>query len=209
VGGAHEKSLSGSAFSSVCIRDNVDLWDLSNGQLTRKGGVDVGERLALLGQKTRAVISQKARELVFVRSASGQEGWIRSDSIAPNSILAVVVVDSIIVYSQPRLSAPTDRTLPFMTLLAISRPTAASLFVSVSCWDEETGTSFSGAFIRNTGISSWIGNVESVILYRIASRTESKAKRTALLSSALADYPGSAFVEVIQEAIQAPAPPKG
>ena len=131
---------------------------------------------------------------------------MRVDQIAPSSILSAVTANAIPVYSQMRLSALTRRKIPFMTVVAISTDSAAADFLTISCFDEEAETLLSGVIIRNMGISSAVGDVESAILYRVAMRTPNPVTKRALLSSALADYPGSAFTEAIQNALQAPPP---
>ncbi len=196
-----QKALITDSQSAFCIVDNAGLWSLDEGRLSRTTGIDLGERLTLQGKLSTAVFSQKKREIQLI-STGGEEGWMRADQIAAASILSVVTSNAIPVYTQPRLSAISSRTIPSMTVIAIAVTHAASDFITVSCYDEEAQNLLRGVIIRNTGISASPGDVESAILYRVAMRTENPVMKKTLLSSAMKDYPDSAFADVIREALE-------
>ncbi len=197
-----QKELITDAESGFCILDNLTIWEISSGVSKTISGCMIGEKLALLGQTTQIVQAGARRDLIHVRQSSGREGWARTEYVIPNSVLAVIVDDEVSILEKPDAQADTGRLLPRMTILAIYKDSAATAFLRVSCVEPASGRLDKSVYLRNSGISSLIDNVKSAILYQIASRTENSKKRAAFLTSALSDYPRSAFTADIRQALE-------
>jgi hypothetical protein len=196
-----QKELITDRESGFCIMDNLTLWGMSSGTPKFLTGIPIGDKLALLGQNARIVQGGAPRELVRVRLSSDVEGWVRTEYVIADSVLAVTVDDEVAVYSRPIAQAFSEKSLPRMTLLAIYKSSAAMNFIRVSCIEQAGGTLTRGIYLKNSGVSSLIDDVKSAILFKIASRTENQRKRAAFLTSALSDYPRSKFAEEIRQSL--------
>ena len=196
------------ARSGFCIVDDLPFWEISGSTLAQKGTIQIGEKLSLLGQTRRAVVSDKERELVHVRRDTGAEGWARSDVVIPSSILAVVTSDGAVIYSVPRNTAATTASIPRMTVLVIHSDSAGMPFIRVSGYDPVAKQFFRGIYLRNEGVSARPDDVQSAILLQLAAASKSPRQQEAFLGSALKDYPGSLFSSQVQQALDAlHAPP--
>jgi hypothetical protein len=202
-----QKELITDAESGFCILDNLTLWDISSGVSKSISGCMIGEKLVLLGQTTQIVQTGAKRDLVHVRQSSGIEGWARAEYVISDSVLAVIVDDEAAVLVNPGPQADTGRLLPRMTIIAIHKDSAATAFLHVSGVEPSSGRLDKSVYLRNSGVSSLIGDVKSAILYQVASRTENPKKRAAFLTSALSDYPRSRFTADIRQALVATQEP--
>jgi len=187
---------------------DVTFWDLSGTTLTQKGSVQVGEKLALLGQGRHVTLGGKERDLLRVRRDTGAEGWVRGDYVISNAILAVTTADAVI-YSVPRNTAATTDSIPRMTVLAIHSDSGGMPFIHVSFYDPQQSSVRSDIYLRNEGVSARPDDVQAAILLQLAAESNNQRQREAFLTSGIKDYPGSLFLPQLQDALNAlhsPAP---
>jgi len=194
-----------SAFSVI---DNLPFWLLSGDTAVQKGTVQIGEKLALLGQSRQATVGGRERELLPVRRDNGAEGWVRSDLVVSRSILAVVTSDGAVIYSVPRNTAATTAVIPRMTVLVIHSDSAGMPFIRVTGSDPDTQELYRGVWLRNEGVSARPDDVQTALLLKLAAASTNARQKEAFLTSALKDYPGSLFLAQVQSALDAMhAPP--
>ncbi len=187
---------------------DITFWDLSGTTLTQKGSVQVGEKLALLGQSRHVTMGGKERDLLRARRDTGAEGWVRGDYVISNAILAVTTADAVI-YSVPRNTAATTDSIPRMTVLAIHSDSGGMPFIHVSFYDPQQSTVRNDVYLRNEGVSARPDDVQAAILLQLAAESNNQRQREAFLTSGIKDYPGSLFLPQLQDALNAlhsPAP---
>lgn len=187
---------------------DLTFWELSGTSLTQKGSVQVGEKLALLGQARHVTMSGKERDLLRVRRDTGAEGWVRGDYVISNAILAVTTADAVI-YSVPRNTAATTDSVPRMTVLAIHSDSGGMPFIHVSFYDPQQSSVRGDIYLRNEGVSARPDDVQAAILLQLAAESNNQRQREAFLTSGIKDYPGSLFLPQLQDALNAlrsPAP---
>jgi hypothetical protein len=198
-----QKDLVSDGASGLAIRDELPFGEISGETLNPSGLLQIGEKVALVGKSASGRYWNRTIPLVRVRRSSGKEGWAPADYIIVDSVLAAVVEEQVTVFSRPSERSPAAGNLPFMTILAIHRDSAASDFVRFSSFDTSSGILYRGNYLQNHGLSSQLSNVESAILYRLALRTTAPAQRKAFLNTALKDYPDSAFAPLIAQTLSA------
>ncbi len=203
-GGAQGASpLASDAKSGFCILADLPLLDQQADEtLKYKESIQLGEKLQLLEQATRAVDPYRKQEMDFikVRRESGSEGWVRAEFVVANSVLGVVTSEEAIVYSQPKNTAATAKSVPALSIIAIAKETAGQPYLKATLYDQALYLQ-SGVFFRNEGISTRADDVQSAILLILAqTKKDGKLKKT-LLESAQKDYPDSAFKARIEEAL--------
>jgi hypothetical protein len=192
--------------SGFVILGALPLWDITEGQLKWKDNLQIGEKLSLTGSSQKASQSGKERDFLQVRRDSGKEGWARADYVIPRSMLAVITAEEAILYTQPKNTSPTGKSLPRMTILAIHRDSAAEAFLRISAVDAEQVLQ-KELFIRNEGLSTSAADVQSAVLFQLAAQAKNAKQKEALLRSAVTDHPGSAFIAQVEEALAALAAP--
>lgn len=203
------QSVVADARSAFTVVADLPLWTLSQGLLTFKENIPIGEKLALLGQAAKIVQSGRERELVLVRRASANEGWVRADSVVSRSILAVVTTDDAVIYTVPHNTAATTASIPRMTVLAIHAETGGMTFLRVTAFDPEAKIFLKGVYVRNEGVSSKPADVQAAILLQLAAASKNPKQQQAFLKTAIKDYPDSIFMPELTAALAGPsaAPP--
>jgi hypothetical protein len=208
------QSVVADARSAFSVYPDLPLWSLSQGQLTFKESIPIGEKLALLGQSAKVVQSGRERDFQQVRRMSASEGWVRADSVVSRSILAVVTADDAIIYAVPHNTAATTASIPRMTILAIHAETGGMTFIRVTGFDPAAKLMLKGVFLRNEGVSSRPADVQAAILLQLAAASKSPKQQQAFLRTAVKDYSDSIFMPELTAALalpavaQAPAPAK-
>jgi hypothetical protein len=190
------------------LMQDLPFWNVSGAGLAQAGSIQVGEKLALLGQSRRAMQGGKERVFLHVRRDTGTEGWVRSDYVVSNAILAVVTSDDAVIYSVPRNTAATTATIPRTTVLVIYSDSGGMPFIRVSAYDPQQKVLLKEVYLRNEGVSARPDDVQAAILLQLASDSKNSKQQEAFLTSAIKDYPGSLFMPQLQEALNAlQAPP--
>ncbi len=200
------------AKSGFCLMQDLPFLEITGSSVAQRSSVQVGEKLALLGQSRHLTQGGKERDYVHVRRDTGAEGWVRADYVVSNAILAVVTTDDAVIYSVPRNTAATTATIPRMTVLAIHSDSGGMPFIRVSAYDQQQKALLKEVYLRNEGVSARPDDVQAAILLQLAADSGSPKQQQAFLSSAIKDYPGSLFMPQLQDALQAllsppPAPP--
>ncbi len=191
------------AKSGFSIINDLPFGEISSGAFTQKSTVQIGEKLALLGQTERATQGGKDRELIQVRRDTGAVGWVRSDMVVSKCILAVITTDDAVIYSVPRNTAATTSLIPRQTVLVIHADSAGMPFIRVSGYDPGSQTFFRGVYLRNEGVSARPDDVQAAILLQLAAASKNGKQQEAFLTSALKDYPQSLFLPQLQAALDA------
>ncbi|MGA2762476.1 MAG: hypothetical protein ABSG17_03860 [Spirochaetia bacterium] len=191
------------AKSCFSLFADLPLWEASGTDLVQKGSIQVGEKLALLGQTKRVTQGGKERELLRVRRDTGAEGWVREDYVASNAILAVVTSNDAVIYSVPRNTAATTATIPPLTVLVIHSDSGGMPFIRVSAYDPVQKVLLRGVYLRNEGVSARPDDVQAAILLQLAASSKSPKQQQAFISSGIKDYPQSLFLPQLQDALDA------
>jgi hypothetical protein len=202
-GGRVPQSVVADEKSAFVIMGDLPLWALSQGALTFKENLPIGEKLSLLGQTARAVQTGKERDFLQVRRSSGSEGWVRAEYVVPKSILGVVTSDESVIYSAPDNTAAATSSLPQMTVLAINADTGGMTFIRVTAYDPEAKVLLKGVYLRNEGVSSKPDDIQGAVLLQLAAGSKNLRQKQAFLTSAIKDYPNSFFMPQLKDALDA------
>ncbi|MGD0724112.1 MAG: SH3 domain-containing protein [Spirochaetia bacterium] len=205
-------SVVADAKSAFVIMADLPLFSMEQGALTPRGTLPIGEKLAILGQATRAFQAGKERDFVPVRRDSGSEGWVRADLVISKAILAVVTTDTAAIYEAPHNTAATTSTIPRLSIVAIASETGGMTFIKVTGFDAAAKILLRNVYLRNEGVSSNPDDVQSAILLQLAAASKNLTQQRAFLTSAIKDHPGSLFIPELNAALAAltaprPAPP--
>ncbi len=208
-------SVVADAKSAFVIMADLPLYGMEQGTIVAQGTLQIGEKLALLGQPTKAFQAGEERDFVPVRRDSGKEGWVRADLVISKSILAVVTTDMAAIYEAPYSTAATTSTIPRLSVVAISAETAGLTFLRVTGFDAAAKILLRNVYLRNEGISSNPDDVQGAILLQLAAVSNGVTQQRAFLASAIKDHPGSLFIPELNAALAAlkaphsspPAPP--
>jgi hypothetical protein len=188
--------------NGFCLVNGLSVWDLGGAQPRQASTLQIGERVALTGKRTNATLFNKDRTVIEIRRDSGTQGWVREEFIASDSVLGVVTAEEAVLYTQPRNTGATGRTLSTMTIFAIRRDSAAQTFVRIAVYDTDALAVKRDLFLRNEGISSRVAEVETAVLCRLAADATNRTQREAYLKSALADYPASLFADRVHSLLE-------
>ena len=188
--------------SCLVVVPDVTLWDISGTTLVPKGTVQIGEKLTLGGQTRRVAVNGNPRDFLRVRRDTGAEGWVRSDYVVSNAILAVTTSE-VVIYAVPRNTAATTDTIPSMTVVAIHSDSGGMPFIHVSFFSPQQKPSVSEVYLRNEGVSARPDDVQAAILLQLAAESTSPKQQEAFLSSGIKDYPQSLFLPQLQQALAA------
>jgi hypothetical protein len=189
------------AKSALAIIADLQLWAIAQDALTFMEYIPIGEKLALLGQTEKVTQSGKERTFLRVRRESGSEGWVRSDFVVSNAILAVITGDDPVLYTAAGNTAATTETIPRMTIVAIHSDTGGMSFIRITCYDAKAKMLLRSVYLRNEGVSSLPADVQSAILLQLAAASKNAKQRQAFISSAVKDYPDSIFQPELREAL--------
>lgn len=206
------QSVVADAKSAFVIVADLPLFGMDQGALVPRGTLPIGEKLALLGQATKAFQAGKEHDFVPVRRDSGSEGWVRADLVISKSILAVVTTDTAAIYDAPNNTAATTSTIPRLSIVAIASETGGMTFIKVTGFDPVAKILLRNVYLRNEGVSSNPDDVQAAILLRLAAASKNLTQQNAFLTSAIKDHPGSLFIPELNAALAAltapkPAPP--
>lgn len=188
--------------SGFMIRSGMGLYAIADG--TAKWASEpllLGEKLALTGQASKATLDGKERDFIEVKRDSGKAGWAWPEYLVSNALLAVVGNDDAIVYTEPKNTAATARSIPKMSVLVVHAETNGQPYLKVTSYNP--GAFLKGVYVRSEGISTKPDDVQSVILLQLAAAAKDPKQKQALLTSAAKDYPGSAFITQVEDAIAA------
>lgn len=206
------QSVVADAKSAFVIMADLPLFGMEQGALVPRGTLPIGEKLALLGQPTKAIQAGKERDFVPVKRDSGVEGWVRADLVISKSILAVVTTDTAAIYEAPNNTAATTSTIPRLSIVAIASETGGMTFIRVTGFDAAAKILLRNVYLRNEGVSSNPDDVQAAILLQLAAASKNLTQQRAFLTSAIKDHPGSLFIPELDAALTAlttprPAPP--
>ncbi len=187
------------------IRFGLGLAEISEGNVKYVASLTLGEKVALTGQ------SQKAadRDFVEVTRDSGKTGWARADYVVANSMLGVVSAEDPVLFSEPKDTGATARSVPRLSILAVSADSADQPFYKVTVYDPASQVLSSEVYLESDVVSLKTDDVQSAILLKLAEASDKPAQKQAFLQSAAREHPGSAFILQIEEelaALSAPAP---
>jgi hypothetical protein len=182
---------------------DLPLWTLTQGTLSLKENIPIGEKLSLLGQTAKVVQAGRERDFVQVRRASDSEGWVRADSVVSRAILAVVTTEEPVIYSAPNNTAATTAGIPRTTIVAIHVDTGGMTFIRVTGYDPNARVLLKGVYLRNEGVSSRPADVQAAILLQLSAGSKNRKQQQAFLTTAIKDYPDSIFLPELNAALGA------
>jgi uncharacterized protein YgiM (DUF1202 family) len=187
------------------------LADITDGNVKYIGSLTLGEKVALTGKTTKAGTGANEREWVEVKRDSGKTGWARTDFVVSSSLLAVVTADDAVIYSEPKNTGASTKSIPKQTIMAIHSDSAGQAFIKVTFVDPVSKILSKDVYVKNDGVSTKGDDVQSAILLQLAAASDNPTQKQAFLQSASKDYPGSVFIVQIEDALAAltaPAPVK-
>jgi hypothetical protein len=200
-------AMTADAKAGFVIRSGEGLWDIQDGVAKWADSLLLGEKLALTGQTAKAVVSGgQQRDYIEVKRDSGKTGWARLDYVISNCSLAVVGSEEAILYTEPKNTAATGSGIPKLTIVAIHKEGSTPPYVKVTWFNPTTLVLSKGVYIRDDVVSQKPDDVQSVILLQLAAASTNVKQQQALLASAQKDYPGSAFITQIEDAMAALTP---
>lgn len=202
------QSVVADAKSAFVIMADLPLYSLERGALVLRATLPIGEKLAVLGQATKAFQAGKERDFVPVRRDSGTEGWVRADLVISKSILAVVTTDTATIYESPNNTASTTTTIPRLSIVAIASETGGMTFIKVTGFDAAAKILLRNVYLRNEGVSSHPDDVQAAILLQLAAASKNAAQQHAFLTTAIKDHPGSLFMPELTAALAALTAPR-
>ena len=202
------QSVVADAKSAFVIMADLPLFAMNQGALVPRGTLPIGEKLALLGQPTKALQAGKERDFVPVRRDSGTDGWVRADLVISKSILAVVTTDTAAIYEAPNNTAATTSILPRLSIVAIASETGGMTFIRVTGYDAVAKILLRNVYLRNEGVSSNPDDVQAAILLQLAAASKNLTQQRAFLTSAIKDHPGSLFIPELNAALAALTAPR-
>jgi hypothetical protein len=202
-----QKAISSDASSGFCIFDGLPLdVEKENGTLAYKSALTLGDKVTILGEPVEKTDPhfQGGKKFFFnVRLDNGNEGWVRQDFIVPNSLLAVVTSDEAVIYTQPKNTAATAKTLKKPAVIAVFRETPGQAFVKTAFYDTVTPLYLMNVYIRSEDISTNPDDVESAILVYLAGKSKNDKQKKIFLESAKRDYPSSVFASMVAKLLAA------
>jgi len=208
-------SIVADARSAFVIVADLPLFDMEKGSLVARGTLPIGEKLALLGQATRAFQAGKERDFVPVRRDSGAEGWVRADLVISKCILGVVTTEAAAIYDSPHNTAATTSIIPRLSIVAVSSDTGGMTFIRVTGFDPVARILLRNIYLRSEVVSSNPHDVQAAILLQLAAASTSPSQQRAFLTSAIKDNPESIFLPDLKGALAeldaprpAPTPPE-
>ncbi|MDR1239050.1 MAG: SH3 domain-containing protein [Treponema sp.] len=166
--------------------------------------IPLGEKLQLLAPEPRQATNpydSKVYGYLRVRRDTGKEGLIFATQLTVGSDLAVVTEEKANLYRSAKNVDATDYILPRKTVLGTLSETEKDGFIQIEAYDPVNQTYRRNLFIKTSAISYREQDVQSSILLQTAGALDpekEKNRRTALLDSALYDYPDSIFAGEIR-----------
>jgi hypothetical protein len=161
--------------------------------------VPLGEQLVLLSVEPRKATNaydNKVYDYYRVRRDTGKEGLVFSTQLTLGSELAVVADERANLYRSAKNVDATDYILSRKTVAGVFPETEKDGFVQIEAYDPVNQVYRRNLFIKTSALSYAGEDVQSSILLQTAEALDpekEKNRRTALLDSALYDYPQSIF----------------
>jgi hypothetical protein len=161
--------------------------------------VPMGEKLVIIEAEPRKATNpydSKVYDYYRVRRDTGKEGLIFANQLSLDSELAVVAEEKAYLYRSAKSVDASDYVLPRRTVLGILPETEKDGFVRIDAFDPVSQAYRRNLFIKTSALSRSEQDVQSSILLQTAEALDpekEKNRRTALLDSALYDYPDSIF----------------
>lgn len=181
------------------IVNNLPLYVEKSGTLEWKESLVIGDRVVMLNKSAKFKLEGKERDYVRVRSALGNDGWVRSPYVVPKSMIAVVYVPKAVVYTAPRDVNMTTKFISNMTLVAVLQDGSTADFAKVVAYDETQDLYFTDpVFISKTDLTYAEVDLRAFILFTTAKTTKDKALRQNFFKTIEAKYPTSIFFAQIK-----------
>jgi hypothetical protein len=161
--------------------------------------IPLGERLELLAAEPRKATNPydgKVYDYYRVRRDTGKEGLIFANQLTLGSELAVVSDERANLYRSAKNVDATDYILLRKTVLGVFPETEKDGFIQIEAYDPVNQVYRRNLFIKTSSLSGDEEDIQSSILLQTAEALDpekEKNRRTALLDSALYDYPDSIF----------------
>jgi uncharacterized protein YgiM (DUF1202 family) len=164
----------------------------------------LGEELRLVTAERRKATNpydKKVYDYFRVRRDTGREGLVFANQLTVGSVLAVVSDEKANLYRSAKNVDATDYILPRKTVLGVFPETEKDGFIRIEAYDPVNQAYRKNLFMKTSAISYREEDVQSSILLQTAEALDpekEKNRRSALLDSALYDYPQSIFAGDIQ-----------
>ena len=214
--GTEELAVSGKWEMGYALRVNTGLYTLEEdtGSKTDKtkwtAGLSLGESI-MVGNIREATFSgdNKVYDFVEIRDTNGREGYAFTSQVAAGGRLAVVTDEKAMLYKTPKAVDVTGNVLSRKIVLVYYPETKIDDFVEIRAYDSFATPSpayRNGNFVRLSALSEKRSDIQASILLQTAlplrdSVANEKARKDALLESALLDYPDSVFNSEIFELV--------
>jgi hypothetical protein len=160
--------------------------------------MDVVEYLGDAGEYTW---NNRKAPYVQIRLKSGEEGYANKNYIILNAQAAVVITERSTFYVQPDLASPESRYLVKGDLLAVLYEGAANNFVKVAYANPVNSVLVTNRYLKADTISTTSEDVNSMVMYFLATRASNKVTREELLKNAM-DFNSNFFSPLIQTELQ-------
>ncbi|MDR3116112.1 MAG: SH3 domain-containing protein [Treponema sp.] len=161
--------------------------------------IPLGEELRLVTAETRKATNpydKRVYEYFRVSRDTGKEGLVFARQVTVGSVLAVVSDEKANLYRSAKNVDVTDYVLSRKTVLGVFPETEKDGFIRIEAYDPVGQVYRTDVFIKTSAISYKEEDVQSSILLQTAEALnpeKEKNRRSALLNSALQDYPHSIF----------------
>jgi hypothetical protein len=164
----------------------------------------LGEKLQLIAAEPRKATNpydNRVYDYYRVRRDTGKTGLVFANQLTLGSGLAVVADEKANLYRSPKNVDASDYILPRKIVLGIFPETEKDGFIRIEAYDPVNQAYRRNLYIKTSAISYSEEDVQSSILLQTAEALDpekEKNRRSALLDSALYDYPQSIFAGDIQ-----------
>ena len=195
--------------SAIVIVGDLPLWTLTQGALTLKETIPIGEKLVLIGPGAEGDAGREREGLPERAAGFGIRGLgphrLRRLPLDPcghhdgrcGDLLRAVQYRG----HNGKHPEDDDRCHPLGH--------RGMSFIRVSCFDPAAKVLRRNVSLRNEGVSARPFDVQAAILLQLAAGSKNVKQQKAFLSSAIQDYPESVFAPELQSALDAltsPAP---
>jgi hypothetical protein len=219
-GAGSEPEIPAAAPSAYPLRTGMWLYTIDDdtgaaADLTRAvEALPLGEELQLVtAEKRRATnpYDKTIYDYFQVRRDTGREGLVFANQLTVDSVPAVVSDEKANLYRSPKNVDATDYILSRRTVLGAFPGTERDGFIRIDAYDPADQAYRKDLFIKTSALSYREEDVQSSILLQTAEALDpekERNRRSALLDSALYDYPQSIFAADIRAlaGIESPVP---
>lgn len=169
-----------------------------------KVNLDYGEKLAVHVEPVKAPLPDEKADSTFFKAQreNGIEGYILEQQIAIGGQLAAVTEkEGAILFTSPKNIGAWTEILPYGTVFAYTPESAKDGFFEITAhnFDKKAYYPYSykerypSIYIKSGAISTKTDDIQSAVILRTAKNVKNAAQKSALLKSALNDYPDSVF----------------